>query len=275
MDWTRSPSNFDFALYSGMVSRISVFLGILYPLFLSAVSYVILALLNSISSQGKLEMRLLVINGNCLMIDSGWVDSECIYIGVLFGFLKGKYFPVFKLKETSEKSVSMRFVSIVIDSPSSLNKLIMSFLNLSTLGLLALCTMASPSSLHKPTLLEPKRGLILFRRYDPTSSHTSAPSKLPIVTSNNGFPFFLTKAPLSSNNKYFLAWFMVLIIFPSISIKEFAKLIDLSSSSIWNRRIKFSDITFDKSTFCFIFDSFKLFNYVRSASPLVVLKLTV
>ena len=154
MDWTRSP--FDFALYSGMVSRISVFLGILYPLFLSAVSYVILALLNSISSQGKLEMRLLVINGNCLMIDSGWVDSECIYIGVLFGFLKGKYFPVFKLKETSEKSVSMRFVSIVTDSPSYLNKLIMSFLNLSTLGPLALCTMASPSSLYRPTLFNPR-----------------------------------------------------------------------------------------------------------------------
>ena len=37
--------------------------------------------------------------------------------------------PVFKLKETSKKSVSMRYVSIVRDSPSSLNKLIMSFLN--------------------------------------------------------------------------------------------------------------------------------------------------
>ena len=118
-----------------------------YPLFLSAVSYVILALLNSVSSQDRLEMRLLVIDGNCLMIDGGWLDFECIYRGVLFGFLKGKYFPVFKLKETSKKSVSMRFVSIVIDSPSSLNKLIMSFLNLSPLGPLALYTMASPSSL--------------------------------------------------------------------------------------------------------------------------------
>ena len=64
-----------------------------YPLFLSAVSYVILALLNSISSQDKLEMRLLVIDGNCLMIDGGWLDFEGIYRGVLFGFLKGKYFP--------------------------------------------------------------------------------------------------------------------------------------------------------------------------------------
>ena len=140
--------------------------------------------------------------------------------GALFGFLKGKYFPVLKLKETSKKSVSMRFVSIVIASTSSMNKLIMS-----TLRPLALCTMASPSSLSKRTLLEPKRDLILFRRYNLTSSHTSSLSKLPIVTSSNGFPSFFTQAPLSSNNKDFLAWFMVLIIFPSISIRDFAKLI--------------------------------------------------
>ena len=114
-----------------------------YPMFLSAVSYVILALLNLISSLDKLEMHLLVIDDNSLMIDDGWLDFECIYRGVLFGFLKEKCFPVFKLKETSKKSVSIRFVSIVIDSPSSFNKLIMSFLNLSTLGSLALFTMAS------------------------------------------------------------------------------------------------------------------------------------
>ena len=48
---------------------------------LSAVSYVILALLSSVSSQDKLEMRFLVIDGNCLMIDGGWLDFECIYTG--------------------------------------------------------------------------------------------------------------------------------------------------------------------------------------------------
>ena len=203
-----------------------------YPLFLSAVSYVILALLNPVSSQDKLEVHLLVIDGNSLMIDGGQLDFECIYRGALFGFLKGKYFPVFKLKEASKKSVSMRFVSIVIDSLSSLNKLIMSFLNLSTLESLALCTMASLSSLYQPTLLDPKRNLILFRRCNPTSSHTSVPSKLPIATLSNGFQSFFTRAPLSSNDQDFLAWFMVLIIFPSIWIKNFVKVIDLSSSSI-------------------------------------------
>ena len=149
---------------------------------------------------------------------------------VLFDFLKGKYFPVFELKDTSKKSVSVRFVLIVIDSPSVLNKLIMSFLNLSSFVPLALCTIATPSSLYNPTLLVTKRGLDLFRRYNPTSSHASALSKLPNVTLNNGFPSFLTKTPLSSNNKDFLAWFMMLVIFPSVSIKDFAKAIDLSSS---------------------------------------------
>ena len=137
-----------------------------YLPFLGAVWYVILALLNSFSSQNTLEMRLLVIGDNCLMINGGWLDFECIYRSLLFGFLKEKFFPVFKLKETTKKSVSMRFVSIVIDSPSSLNKLIMSFLNLPTLEPLALRTMASPSSLYKPTLLEPKRSFIVFRRYN-------------------------------------------------------------------------------------------------------------
>ena len=64
-----------------------------YPLFLSAVSYVILALLNSVSSQDKLEMRLLVIDGNCLMIDGGWLDFECIYGGrCIIRFPKRKVF---------------------------------------------------------------------------------------------------------------------------------------------------------------------------------------
>ena len=62
------------------------------PLFLSAVSYIILALLNLVPSHDMLEMRLLVIDGNCLMIDRGWLDFEYIYRKVLFGFFKKKVF---------------------------------------------------------------------------------------------------------------------------------------------------------------------------------------
>ena len=105
-----------------------------YPLFLSAISYVILALLNSVSSQDKFEMRLLVIDGSCLIIEGGWAYFECMYRGLLFGLLKGKYFPLCKLKDISKKYVSIKFVSIVIDSHLSLNKLIMSFLNFQVLG---------------------------------------------------------------------------------------------------------------------------------------------
>ena len=173
-----------------------------------AVSYVILPFLNSVLSQDKFEMQLLVIDGNWLIIDGGWLDFEFMYRGALFGFLKGKYFPVFKLKDTSKKSVSMRFVSIAIDSPPFLNKLIMSFPNLPSFGPLALCTMASPSLLYNITLLVPKRGFTLFRRYNPTSSHTSPPSKLPIVISNNGILPFLPKFHYHQIIKIFLQWFM-------------------------------------------------------------------
>ena len=165
-------------------------------------------------------MRLLVIDGNCSITDGGWLDFECMYRGELFSFLKGKYFLVFKLMDTSKISDSIRSVSILIDSPPSLNKLIMSFLNLPSFGPLALGAVASPSYLYNPTLLESKRGLILFRRYNPTSSHTSAPSKLPIVTSNNGLSSLLTQAPLLSNNKDFLAWYLMLIILCRLKISQ-------------------------------------------------------
>ena len=56
----------------------------------------------------------------------------------------------------------MRFVSIVIDSPSSLNKVIMSILNLSTLGPLALCTMASPSWLAHHIYINESTCKLLF-----------------------------------------------------------------------------------------------------------------
>ena len=117
---------------------------------LSAALYVILALFNSVLSQDKFEMSLLVIDGNCLIFDGRWLDFKGMYRGMLFSFLKGRYFPVFTLKDRSKKSVSMRFVSIVIESSSSLNKLIMYFLDLSSFGPLSLCTMASPSSLYNP-----------------------------------------------------------------------------------------------------------------------------
>ena len=82
-------------------------------------------------------MGLLVIDGNCLMIDGGWLGFECIYTGVLIGFLERKHFLLFNLKETSKKLVLMRFVSIVMNSSSSLSKLVIPFINMLDLGPLA------------------------------------------------------------------------------------------------------------------------------------------
>ena len=71
----------------------------------------------------------------------------------MLAFRKGNYFFLVKLKVTSKKSVSIRFVSMVIESPSSLNNAIISFLILSSFEPFALFIAASPSPLYKPTLL--------------------------------------------------------------------------------------------------------------------------
>ena len=61
--------------------------------------------------------------------------------------LKGKNFPVTKLKVTSRKSVSKKLVSMVIDSPSFLNKAVIFFLILSSTCPVLLLIAASPSYL--------------------------------------------------------------------------------------------------------------------------------
>ena len=77
----------------------------------------------------------------------GWFDLTLIYRGSLFGLRYGRYFPVTRLSVTSRKSVSARFVSMVIFNPSFLNKAMMFFLVLSSTGPLQLLIAARPSSL--------------------------------------------------------------------------------------------------------------------------------
>ena len=113
-----------------------------------------------------------------------------------------------KLKVTSRKSVSKRLVSMVIDSPSFLNKAMIFFLILSSTGPLLLLIAASPSSLYSPTFFLPINLDNLSRRYKPTSSQISAPSKLPIVTSNNVSSPFLTQVSSLLKSSDFLASFI-------------------------------------------------------------------
>ena len=90
--------------------------------------------------------------------------------------------------------------------PCSLNVLQMCFFTFSIfLGVLLRAT--SPSSRYKPMLL-PTTGVSFDRRYEPTSSHVSAPSKLPMVTSNNDFDSLLHHAVFSLKSRDFLALMM-------------------------------------------------------------------
>ena len=70
----------------------------------------------------------------------------------MLAFRNGKYFFFARLNVTSKKSVSIRFVSMLIESPS-LNNAVISFLILSSFEPFALFIAASPSPLYKPTLL--------------------------------------------------------------------------------------------------------------------------
>ena len=55
----------------------------------------------------------------------------------------------------------------------------------------------------------PYSGVSFDRRYDPTNLHVSAPSKLPIVTSNNDFDVFLHQVVLALKSSDFLACVMI------------------------------------------------------------------
>ena len=79
------------------------------------------------------------------------------------------------------------FASIVMRSPLLWKMRQICFLMFSVcLG--DVFTVASPSSRYSPTLM--LRCCSCERRKLPTNSHVSAPSKLPIVTSNVVSPFF-------------------------------------------------------------------------------------
>ena len=93
-----------------------------------------------------------------------------------------------------------KFVFIEMFSPCFLNSRVMSFLivvRLLFLGVLAhrLCRVLR--------CFLPYFSLRLFRRKRPISSQTSAPSKLPIVTSNMSLWFFLVQAVSLSNRSDF------------------------------------------------------------------------
>ena len=89
---------------------------------------------------------------------------------------------MFRLNVTSRKLTILLFASMVMLRPHSL-KIHHSFFFRFSVSLGVFVMMPRPSSLYSPRL-HLVSFLILWSRYNPTSSHTSAPSNEPIVTSN-------------------------------------------------------------------------------------------
>ena len=106
-----------------------------------------------------------------------------------------------RFKVTSRKLQILRFVLIVMSSPCFLNSRVMSFLVRSDCGPLVFRKSTSPSSLWSPTLFLPYLSLRMFSIKSPISSQTSAPSKLPMVTSNMLFWSFFVQAVSLSNKR--------------------------------------------------------------------------
>ena len=58
-------------------------------------------------------------------------------------------------------------------------------------------------------MLFPSSGVNLDSKQEPSSSHVSAPSKLPMVTSNSQLDVFLHHGMFSLKSRYFFAWMMI------------------------------------------------------------------
>ena len=114
-------------------------------------------------------------------------------------FPKGKNFVFAKLKVTLSKFISRRLVSMVIDSPSFLNKAMIFFLILSSTGPLLLLIAASLSSLYNSTF--------------------SLAIKLNNL-SNNVLPPFLTQVPSLLKSSDYLASFIRLMALSTIFVKD-------------------------------------------------------
>ena len=115
--------------------------------------------------------------------DDGWLDWWLLmYCGSSFGFLYGWYIPSLRSNVTSRKLTGFLWACTVIFNPNCSKILFNSFLVLSANLAEQLHRNVSPSSRYKPTFFLPNFLVSSFRMDKPINLHTSAPSKLPIVT---------------------------------------------------------------------------------------------
>ena len=128
-----------------------------------------------------------------------------MYCGVSPGFRCGMYPPVDRLNVTSRKFTTFRLVSIVTFSPCPANTAVKLFRMRSAALPVVFLSTAKPSSLYRPICALPTWAVSSWSIYTPTSSHTSAPSNEPMVTSNVLALFFFTQGSPSLNNTDFRA----------------------------------------------------------------------
>ena len=84
------------------------------PQFFRASSYSNLVLLNISALEEFCDNLSLIIFVSCFLICGGWFDDTWMYINLSFSFLYGRYVLFSKINVTSNKSTSVRLVTISI-----------------------------------------------------------------------------------------------------------------------------------------------------------------
>ena len=135
-------------------------------------------------------------------------------------------------------------------SLSFLNKAMIFFTILSSVGPLLILIAVILSSLHSPTFFLPTNLDNFSRSHKPTSSQILTLSKLPIFTSNNvSFSsFFFSKSRLCQKVMILLQKFIALMTLSSISLKDLAFSMDLfkrfsEMGGLNSMILKFNDFT--------------------------------
>ena len=184
------------------------------------------ALLNTSALLEMLDRRVWMDCGILLVMMDGWLYStwtyKCVFPGLEYGLVSF----LFRSKVTSKKSTTVEFALAVICKPICLN-FSQSFFLMFSAALGGLWTLASPSSLVEPNVL-----LGYYGADVPTSSHVSAPSYDPMVTSKRSSVFAFCQGLLLWNRRVFLAWKMISVSDGVMVVNLLAKSMALCSSCL-------------------------------------------
>ena len=142
----------------------------------------------------------------------GGHGSSTFFEIIFLPLMVSRKFGCVSLSKTFKYCWSFYFHNLV-GGPDVSRIFVKSFLILSVRGPLVYPKQGNPSSRYKPILCFPYFSPRMWRIYEPTSSHNSAPSKLPIVKGKSGSPFFFIHVSVLLNSRNFLEYIMVLITF--------------------------------------------------------------